>query len=448
MKAFKRFASGATAHKCSYTVHILELHTIHDSLKDANLAIFWRRRAESGTTPSHQVQPSPDGSYRYVFFGHQAEFPVTLYQREDGFEEKLLDLKLKQVQRTGTTTVFKTTFDLAKCRPGSPEPFDVVVPFQNKKVLWGQLKLRIVSELSLSGNASDMSASEMSVPDSDTSATDLEEEEEEECAEPVRPQFGKQRVNSSLILKRELQQRHAGVRGSSGEGSGLCLETDVSKMDAPQLRERIARDKLLEEGRLRAREEAVQVLECRVEELLEEAGSKEQECQALKAQNESTRLAMRDHVREVEAQLSQRVGECVASVEGYEEVHEEGRSYVMFSVLVSMGAFSYRLEHRFSEFAALHEKICRRYLPPADEPLPEFPASTFFKDNSASFLEKRTSCLDKWLAGVLQFEVIKGDKDMCHFLELNSVLQLLASMKSSAARLDTLGPKPTHNSIL
>ena len=46
--------------------------------------------------------------------------------------------------------------------------------------------------------------------------------------------------------------------------------------------------------------------------------------------------------------------------------------------------------------------------------------------------------MDTWLSGVLEYDAVKGDKDVCHFLELNSVLQLLASMKQSVAQLDSL----------
>ena len=422
MKAFRRFASGAQAHKCNYTVHILELHSIHDSLRDANLCIFWRRRAESGTTPSHQVQPSPDGSYRYVFFGHQVKFAATMFQRDEGFEEKLLDLKIKRVQRGGSSTVAKVSFNIAQCKPGQGEPYDAVVTFESKKMVWGKLKMRITNDLRQSGNASDMSASDLSMA-SDASETS-NASEFEDGLDPIptdraRPVFGRASASNSTLQVEPKQ-----------------LMSELSQMTAAQLRDRIGQDNVKHGRRLQLREDAVRALEERVEELLSDLDAKEQECQALTTQAENTRLAMSAHIRQTELQLSQHVGECAAAVEGYQLVQDEGGpTYAIFTVLVSMGQCSYRLEHRFSEFAVLHEKISQRYTLPPDQSLPPFPSTTWLKDNSKQFLDKRTKALNTWLTGVMEFDAIKSDKDMTHFLELNGVLQLLASMKNNVVQV-------------
>jgi len=344
-----------------------------------------------------------------------------MYQREDGFEEKLLDLKIKRVQRGGSATVAKTTFNISQCKPGQSEPYDAVVTFESKKAVWGKLKMRITNDLRQSGNASDLSASDLSMA-SDASETSnaTEHEDYEDGLEPTptdrgRPVFGHASQN----------------RTKDG------LMTELSQMSAPQLRERMSQDNINHARRIQLRDDAVRTLEERVEEVLCDLDSKEQECRALTSQAENTRLAMSAHIRQVELQLSQHVGDCSAAVEGFQLVQDEGGpTYAIFTVLVSMGpSSSYRLEHRFSDFAALHDKLTQRYTLPPDQVMPPFPSTTWLKDNSRDFLDKRTKALNKWLVGVLQFDAIKSDKDMTHFLELNGVLQLLASMKNSVVQV-------------
>ena len=281
MKALRRFATGSSAHKYLYTVHFQELTAIHKSLANANLAVFWRRRAESGVTPSHQVKPSPDGTYRHIFFGHMAKFPATLFKRDDGFEEKVLELKLKQVSRDGSATIAKTTYDVATCTTGTTGPTkELTIEFRKGDTLLGRLKVRINAELRSEGNASDMSESNAaSITDNDTSIASIDGDEddfEDDLDEPPIPaEFGKPNHPRAAAAPGEgggEQSRRARARDRSNGAGG-----DLSKLSASQLRERLEREQHTGAKRLTARDAAVGIWEQRMSELLSQLDRSQRE---------------------------------------------------------------------------------------------------------------------------------------------------------------------------